>query len=228
TAGNFSGTISEQSASEIVPQPTNPATTFAGSTGAIRGVVTDPMGAVVPGAEVSATRENTSQKFTTTTDDEGRYLLRNVPVGLYSLRIEAAGFKSFVVDHVFVYSSNVVEVNATLNVGGVSETVSVASEGSTVLQTSTANSAVTVQHVNALVVDPRAARSKQQVATPRLREYFPETLVWQPALETDRLGRAQINFKLADNITTWKMAVFGSTEDGQIGSVEKEIKAFQP
>src|SRR4030095_4849067 len=191
TAGNFSGTISEQSASEIVPQPTNPATTFAGSTGAIRGVVKDPNGAVVPGAEVSATRENSSEKFTTTTDDEGRYLLRNVPVGLYSLRIQANGFNPYVVDRVFVYSSNVVEVNATLNVGTVDETVSVVSEGSQALN-STATSVATVQHVNAWVVDPRAARSKQQVATPRLREYFPETLVWHPALETERLGRAQI------------------------------------
>ena len=68
----------------------------------------------------------------------------------------------------------------------------------------------------------------QQSSTPRLREYFPETLVWQPALETDKQGRAQLKFKLADNITTWKMSVIGSTEDGQIGTVEKEIKAFQP
>ena len=52
--------------------------------------------------------------------------------------------------------------------------------------------------------------------------------MWQPSLETDKQGRAQLNFKLADNITTWKMSVIGSTEDGQIGTVEKEIKAFQP
>src|SRR5262245_1196113 len=68
----------------------------------------------------------------------------------------------------------------------------------------------------------------QQLSTPRLREYFPETLVWQPSLETDKQGRAELKFKFADNITTWKMAVIGSTEDGQIGTVEKEIKAFQP
>ena len=67
-----------------------------------------------------------------------------------------------------------------------------------------------------------------QLSTPRLREYFPETLVWQPSLETDKQGRAQLKFKLADNITTWKMSVIGSTEDGQIGTVEKEIKSFQP
>ena len=52
--------------------------------------------------------------------------------------------------------------------------------------------------------------------------------MWQPAIETDKQGRAQINFKLADNITTWKLAVIGSTEDGRIGSIETDIKAFQP
>src|SRR6185436_11279659 len=55
-----------------------------------------------------------------------------------------------------------------------------------------------------------------------------ETLVWQPSLETDKQGRAQLKFKLADNITTWKMSVIASTEDGQIGTVEKEIRSFQP
>ena len=37
-----------------------------------------------------------------------------------------------------------------------------------------------------------------------------------------------MKFKLADNITTWKMSVIGSTEDGRIGIAEREIKAFQP
>ena len=68
----------------------------------------------------------------------------------------------------------------------------------------------------------------QQLFTPRLREYFPETLVWQPELTTDKKGRAQIDFKLADNITTWKMSVIGSTEAGEIGMAETEIRAFQP
>jgi uncharacterized protein YfaS (alpha-2-macroglobulin family) len=66
------------------------------------------------------------------------------------------------------------------------------------------------------------------ITTPHLRQYFPETLVWQPSLETDKQGRAKINFKLADNITTWKLAVLGSTEDGRIGTTETEIKSFQP
>ena len=67
-----------------------------------------------------------------------------------------------------------------------------------------------------------------EITTPRLREYFPETLLWQPSVETDKQGRARVNFKLADNITTWKLAVLGSTEDGLIGTTETEIKSFQP
>lgn len=67
-----------------------------------------------------------------------------------------------------------------------------------------------------------------KISTPRLREYFPETLLWQPSLETDADGRAQVSFKLADNITTWKLSVIGSTADGEIGIAQKEIRAFQP
>ncbi|MBV9960051.1 MAG: carboxypeptidase regulatory-like domain-containing protein, partial [Acidobacteria bacterium] len=71
-------------------------------------------------------------------------------------------------------------------------------------------------------------RQAGQISTPRVREYFPETLLWQPSLETDADGRAQFSFKLADNITTWKMSVIGSTVDGRIGVADGELRAFQP
>src|SRR6185503_18233062 len=70
--------------------------------------------------------------------------------------------------------------------------------------------------------------SVEDIFTPRLREYFPETLLWQPELTTDKQGRAHLNFKLADNITTWKMSVIGSNENGEVGTAETEIRAFQP
>ena len=41
----------------------------------------------------------------------------------------------------------------------------------------------------------------EQTSTPRLREYFPETLVWNPELITDKNGKAELKFKMADNIT---------------------------
>ena len=71
-------------------------------------------------------------------------------------------------------------------------------------------------------------RPKNKKSTPRLREYFPETLVWQPELITDKNGRAELKFKLGDNITTWKMYAIASDTKGKIGVAEREVKAFQP
>jgi A-macroglobulin TED domain/Alpha-2-macroglobulin family/MG2 domain/A-macroglobulin receptor binding domain/Alpha-2-macroglobulin bait region domain/Macroglobulin domain MG3 len=61
----------------------------------------------------------------------------------------------------------------------------------------------------------------------RVRAAFPETLIWRPELVTDAHGAASLDVKLADNITTWKVAVVGSTEHGLLGSASLEIKAFQ-
>jgi uncharacterized protein YfaS (alpha-2-macroglobulin family) len=70
--------------------------------------------------------------------------------------------------------------------------------------------------------------TSEKNSTPRLRAYFPETLVWVPELLTDKNGRAEMKFRLADNITTWKLYTIASTKNGKVGVVEKEITAFQP
>ncbi len=162
-------------------------------------------------------------EFLATTDENGLYLIRNVPAGLYEVRVEAKGFQAFVLTDVPVRSSSITRADGQLNIGSVSATVNVTSESLTVNAESSQTASIIRtefgRSVGAVV---------NQSSTPRLREYFPETLVWQPSLETDKQGRAQLKFKLADNITTWKMSVIGSTEDGQLGTVEKEIKAFQP
>lgn len=75
--------------------------------------------------------------------------------------------------------------------------------------------------------DPTAT-SQQRKETPRLRNYFPETLLWNPEVVTDANGKASVKFKLADNITTWKIYAIASDLYGKIGIAEKEIKAFQP
>jgi hypothetical protein len=223
-AGSFSVSISEQGAGDTIAQTLSDPVSFSGSTGAIRGILTDANGAAVTGAQATATGALDSTTYEAITDDEGKYLLRNLPPGLYSVRFSAPGFSLAVVTQVLVRSSNVAEVNATLSPGAVSETVNVTASASNslVIDSSSASLSMTVRKVVVM------GASTQQVSTPRLRDYFPETLVWQPSLETDKEGRAQINFKLADNITTWKLAVIGSTEDGQIGIDEKEITAFQP
>ncbi len=232
----FSRLMAEQAGSEREQQPVSPGVVLPGSTGAITGTVTDPNGAAVAGTVVAAKNSRTSVEYTTTSSDDGTYIIKNVPAGSYEVTFDARGFKRAVITEVTVRSSSVTQVNVMVDVGAVSETVTVTAGAAELNQTS---SQVSTRQITDLPLNGRAvsllalapgvsAGIKQQLSTPRLREYFPETLVWQPSLETDKQGRAQLKFKLADNITTWKMSVIGSTEDGKIGTVEKEIKAFQP
>src|SRR5918993_4492327 len=60
--------------------------------GQLTGVVTDPKGALVTGATVTATAPATNQKFTATTDQQGRYKIEGLPAGVYVVTITAAGF----------------------------------------------------------------------------------------------------------------------------------------
>jgi hypothetical protein len=201
----------------------SPPVFFSGGKGAIRGVVTDPAGGVVPGAKVKATLKDTSRVFETETDDEGRYILENVPVGRYQLVCDASGFKKAVIVEVPVSSSNITTVDITVEAGTVSEAVTVTAESNNNINATSTQVSMNVTGSMRVSIGQAI-----QISTPRLREYFPETLVWQPSLETDKQGRAQLKFKLADNITTWKMSVIGSTEDGEMGTTETEIRAFQP
>jgi len=63
--------------------------------GRIKGTVTDPAGAVVANASVTATNEATGVKFVTTTEADGNYIFQQLPVGTYTIAVTAAGFKSF-------------------------------------------------------------------------------------------------------------------------------------
>ncbi len=193
-----------------------------GLKGAIAGVVTDASGAVIPNVLVKASQNANQQVYQGHTNSEGYYLTDRLPVGVYDLRFEAPGFKHTLFTGVPVYASNLTRVDTRLEVGSVSETVAITAESATV-QTTSASVAVTkTQNELAQVIPPT------QTGTPRLREYFPETLLWQPQLLTDRNGRAQLDFKLADNVTTWKLAVVASTLDGKLGVAEREFRAFQP
>lgn len=64
-------------------------------TGVIKGVVLDSQGAVIPGAEVRATNNQTGQAFLTKSDDTGAFLLTDVPFGDYSVLITSPGFAKF-------------------------------------------------------------------------------------------------------------------------------------
>jgi len=217
----FSRVIAEQSSKDIriVPTPKEPPRS--GGLGGISGVVTDPSGAVVEKTTVMAEAE-TGAQFTEYTDSSGRYAFSNLPTGIYRLEFSATGFRTRVVLRVPVQQAGTTQVDVTLDVGGSSEVVTVESQAPS-LQTETASVA---QRVGGAQPPNRAP--EKQLFTPRLRQYFPETLLWLPEVITDKRGHTRISFPMADNISAWKMSVIASTEAGQVGVAEKELRTFQP
>jgi uncharacterized protein YfaS (alpha-2-macroglobulin family) len=61
----------------------------------------------------------------------------------------------------------------------------------------------------------------------RVREYFPETLLWQPNLVTDEHGVADLAVGLADSITTWRLSASASSRSGALGGAQAPLKVFQ-
>ncbi|MBN2310627.1 MAG: hypothetical protein JXR94_16765 [Candidatus Hydrogenedentes bacterium] len=61
----------------------------------------------------------------------------------------------------------------------------------------------------------------------RLRHYFPETLLFEPALIADGSGVAVLDVPLADSITTWRMTAMASSRAGALGSKDAPLRVFQ-
>lgn len=104
------------------------------TTGGIEGIVTDPTGAVVSGARVTATDETTGEKLVAASDQSGTYRFLEVHPDTYQVSVEAQGFKQTSFVHVLVLISRVTSLNATVVLGSAAEQVTVSS-GSTDLDT---------------------------------------------------------------------------------------------
>ncbi len=96
-----------------------------GGTGTIQGLVTDPSGAVVPGATVTAVNAATSARSVRQTTTAGFYVIAPLAPGTYSVSVEAAGFKPVVRERVVVDALSTVEVNFTLQIGPTAEQITV-------------------------------------------------------------------------------------------------------
>ena len=96
------------------------------TTGSIVGIVTDPSGAVVPGATVAVTNEGTGITIIKiTTDAAGNYVATTLPPGRYSITVEATGFKKSVSSGINLSVQDRLGLNVILEVGQVTDTVEV-------------------------------------------------------------------------------------------------------
>jgi hypothetical protein len=99
--------------------------------GEVRGQVVDSTGAAVFGAKVTITNSATGRSLASSTNEAGNYDVPSVPAGAYTVAISAPGFRQFVRPGVNVEPS-LVALNATLQVGAISETVTVEAQAPSV------------------------------------------------------------------------------------------------
>lgn len=105
--------------------------------GAITGKVKDPTGAVVANAKVTALNVDTNEAREVTTNDEGSFTIPQLQAARYTLKAEAAGFKTAAVEGVKVAVQVTSTVDITLQVGELSDTVTISSQDVPVTQTDT-------------------------------------------------------------------------------------------
>jgi Carboxypeptidase regulatory-like domain/TonB dependent receptor len=114
--------------------------------GGIQGTVTDPNGGAVSGASVTSRNLDTGLTQATSTTDAGIYSLPNLPPGRYSVVVEAPGLKKYSQEGVTVLTGTTVSLDIPMQVGGVSENVTVIADASQ-LQTATSEIGSTVEPV---------------------------------------------------------------------------------
>ena len=212
--------ITEQSGGDLKPQAVDEGM-FKANTGAIGGTVADQTGAVIAGATASVQTSGGESVASGKTFANGSYLIADLPPGLYSVKVFAKGFESFMLTDVNVSSSTLTTVDVTLSVGAETQTVTVEADALTVQSDSNV--------ISTLVMSTGGkARISEPTFTPRLRHVFEETAYWTPSLETDASGHASLHFRLPDSLTTWKLHALASTVDGRFASLDQTFKSFQP
>ena len=113
-------------------------------TGSLRGLVTDPSGAAIPQAQVTATNEATGVTSSTRTNSSGLYTIQSLPIGRYVLHIEANGFEEQRSSTFTLEIDQQATIDVQMKVQGVSAKVVVSFDAAPILNTSNASLGISV------------------------------------------------------------------------------------
>jgi hypothetical protein len=128
------------------------------ATSSLSGVVTDGSGGAIPGATVVVKNNATSVTFDTVTNMTGQFSFPALAAGTYTVTFSLSGFKTFVANDVRLLAARPGEVNARLEVGSVSETISVKARTELVQsQTNAVSSTLSVEQLSELPLITRNA-----------------------------------------------------------------------
>src|ERR1041385_2586827 len=109
----------------------------------ILGIVVDPAGSVVQGAEIRLTKQGTAAVNTTTSDASGFFRITNVFAGSYTVTVQARGFKALTINNIELGTSEARDLGkVALALGAVTESINVTGEIANVQTASSERSAV--------------------------------------------------------------------------------------
>lgn len=104
----------------------------------VSGIVSDNQGAIIVGASVQARNNSTGFVTSVRTNDSGLYLMRALPIGLYTITVEHSGFKKYVRQNLRLTTSQNLELPIALELGAVTESVTISAAAAT-LETRTSD-----------------------------------------------------------------------------------------
>jgi hypothetical protein len=171
----------------VTPQPAHAQQVMA----AITGKVTDPSGAAIADAKVTATDTERGTPWTTTTNGDGVYDLPRVPIGAYTVKVERSGFQAAQQSNLTLVLNQVARLDFQLKVGDVSTSINV-TEAVPLLQTDSTQVS-TVMDARAIANLPLETRNYNQLAllTPGAVTTSPGA--FNAPLSTFNSGRPYIN-----------------------------------
>lgn len=126
------------------------------STGTLRGTVTDPSGAAIPNASVTATATNTGLSRTAATNESGIFVFPNLPIGAYSLKVAAKGFATQQRPGLTLITGQTIDLPVQMSVGTQNTQITVTSEAQQIqTTTSTVSQSVTQEQMRDLPLNGR-------------------------------------------------------------------------
>ncbi len=124
----------------------------------LSGTVVDVSGAVIPGADVVAKHAGTGTETNAVTNSDGAFSMPSLRIGAYTVTVKLQGFKTVVIQNVVLTAASPADVKAVLEVGGVSEQITVSSTSEIVqTQSSAISQTINAKQITQLPLTTRSA-----------------------------------------------------------------------
>jgi hypothetical protein len=176
----------------------------------ISGIVTDPTGAVIPGAAVSVKNQAAGGNWDATTDGSGSYSFPVLLPGTYTVTVSHPGFRSAVVSDQHILAGQPAHVDVSLQIGDTSQTVTVSAKGSDLITTSTAEIAADV--APALVKNIPLSRRNFFDLTTLTPNVVPQTVAYGASLGASQAYFTMNNMVVAGTIMNSGVFVGGNRD----------------